>query len=142
MLQLSVMKQKFKLNSIESRKLLPRFAKWIGRTFIAKKLKNNNTTSDKNQVTSENNENVDVIWINLLYLGTQGDQLLLSLTREITRCLTKKIKFKVTQSTQNLCFYTNIKDEINKLMKLFINFVAQDVTQSVLVKLNKIYVYN
>ena len=60
------------------------FLKWIGRTLIAKKLKNINTANNKNQLTNENNENVDVIWINLPYLGTQGDQLLSSLKRKIT----------------------------------------------------------
>ena len=54
------------------------------------------------------------------YLGTQGDQLLLSLTREITRCLTTKVKFKATQSTQKVCFYTNIKNKINKLLKSYV----------------------
>ena len=50
------------------------------RTLIAKKLKNIsiNTANNKNQLTNENNENVDVIWINLFYLGKQGDQLLIS----------------------------------------------------------------
>ena len=96
------------------------FPKWIGRTLIAKKLKNINTANNKNQLTNESNENVDVIWIHLPYLGTQGDQLLLSLKRKITRCLTKKVKFKVTQSTQKLCFYTTIKDKTNKLMKSYV----------------------
>ena len=66
------------------------FPKWIGRTLIAKKLKNVNTANNKNELTNENNENVDVIWINLPYLGMQGDKLLLSLKRKITRCLTTK----------------------------------------------------
>ena len=87
------------------------FPKWIGRTLTAKKLKNINTTNNKRQLINENNENVHVIWINLPYLVTQDDQLLLSLKRKITRCLTKKLKFKVTHSTQKLCFYTNIKDK-------------------------------
>ena len=46
---------------------------------IAKKLKNINTANNKNQLTNETNENVDVIWISLPYLGTRDDQLLLSL---------------------------------------------------------------
>ena len=53
--------------------------------------------------------------MNCLY--TQDDQLLISLERKITRFLTKEVKFKVTHSTHNLCFYTNIKDKINKFMK-------------------------
>ena len=95
------------------------------RTLIAKKLKNINinTANNKNQLTNENNENVDVIWINLFYLGKQGDQLLISLKYKITRCLIKKVKFKVTQSTQKFCFYISVKDQINKLMKPY--FVYQ-----------------
>ena len=93
------------------------FPKWIGS--VAKKLKNIYTANNKNQLKNENNENVYVIWVNfnLPYLGTLRDQLLLSFKRKIPRCLTKKVKSKVTQSTQKLCFYTNIKDKINKLMK-------------------------
>ena len=50
------------------------------RALIAKKLKNIdiNTANNKNQLTNKNKENVDVIWINLFYLGKQGDQLLIS----------------------------------------------------------------
>ena len=51
------------------------------RALIAKKLKNIdiNTANNKNQLTNKNKENVDVIWINLFYLGKQGDQLLISI---------------------------------------------------------------
>ena len=103
------------------------FPKWIGSMFIGKILKNINSTNNKNQLTSENNKNLDVILINLLYLGTQGDKLSLPLKRKITRCLTKKVKFKIMQPTQKLCFYIIIKDKINKLMKLyvFITLVCQ-----------------
>ena len=50
------------------------------RALIAKELKNIdiNTANNKNQLTNKNKENVDVIWINLFYLGKQGDQLLIS----------------------------------------------------------------
>ena len=50
------------------------------RALIAKKLKNIDidTANNKNQLTNKNKENVDVIWINLFYLGKQGDQLLIS----------------------------------------------------------------
>ena len=77
---------------------------------------NTNTANNKNQLINGNNENADVIWINLPYLDTQGDKSVLSLKRKITWCLTKKVKLKVTPSTQKLCFYTNTKDVINKLM--------------------------
>ena len=50
----------------------------------------------------------------------QDDQLLQFLKRKNTRCLTKKVKLKVTQSTQKLFFCTNIKDKINKLMKSYV----------------------
>ena len=50
----------------------------------------------------------------------QDDQLLQSLKRKITRYLTKEVGFNITQSTQKLCFYTNIEDKINKLMKSYV----------------------
>ena len=71
------------LNRIQ--KLVPwnGFPKWIGRALNAKKLNTINTPNNKNN----NNANVDVIWINLLYLSAQGDQLLLSLKRKVNGCL-------------------------------------------------------
>ena len=48
------------------------FPKWISETLITKKLKNINIENNKNQLINENNENVDIIWINLPHLGTQG----------------------------------------------------------------------
>ena len=58
-------------------------------------------------------------WINLPDLSAQGNQLLLSLKRRISCCLTKKVKFKATQSTHELCFYTNLKEKTNKFMKSY-----------------------
>ena len=60
------------------------FPKWISKTLIAKKLENINTANNKNQLINGNNENADVTWINLPYLDTQGDKLVLSLKRKIT----------------------------------------------------------
>ena len=48
------------------------FPKFISETLITKKLKNINIENNKNQLINENNENVDIIWINLPHLGTQG----------------------------------------------------------------------
>ena len=120
------------------------FPKWIGRTLIAKKLKNVNTANNKNELTNENNENVDVIWINLPYLGMQGDKLLLSLKRKITRCLTKKVKLKVTQSAQKLCFYITIRDKINKLMKSYVahQFCRPRCNSKYIGKTERTYVYD
>ena len=55
------------------------FPKSPGRALIAKKLKNVNTANNKNQLIKKNNTNTNVMWINLPYLGTQSDQLLLSI---------------------------------------------------------------
>ena len=70
------------------------FPKQTGCTLIATKLKNINIENNKKQLINKNKENVDVIWINLPYSGRQGDQLLLSLKRKITRFLTKKVNSK------------------------------------------------
>ena len=47
------------LNRIKKLIAWNRFPKWIGRTLIAKKLKNINTANNRNQLTNEKNENVD-----------------------------------------------------------------------------------
>ena len=83
------------------------------------KVKNINIATSKNQLINENNENAVVIWINLPYLGTQSGQLLLSLKRKSTRCLTKKAKIQSnTANTETLLLHQ--KDKINKLMKSYV----------------------
>ena len=53
--------------------------------------------------------------------GDKGDQLLKSFKTKFKHHLTKEVKFKVKQSTQKLLesFYTNMKDQIPKLMKFY-----------------------
>ena len=51
-----------------------------------------------------------------------------------------KIKLKVTQSTQKLCFYTNIRDKINKLMKSYA--VHQFCKSKYIGKTERTYVYD
>lgn len=70
------------LNRIKKLITCSGFPKWI-ETLIDKKLENINTVNNKNHLINENNESIDVIWIDLLYLSTQDDQLLLSLKRKI-----------------------------------------------------------
>ena len=66
------MKIQAELNRIKKLIAWNGFPKWIDQTLITKKLKNINIENNKNQLINENNENVDIIWINLPHLGTQG----------------------------------------------------------------------
>ena len=55
-----------------------------------------------------------------------------------------KIKLKVTQSTQKLCFYTNIRDKINKLMKSYAvhQFFRPRCKSKYIGKIERTYVYD
>ena len=57
-------------------------------------------------------------WIKISYLGDKGDQLLKSLKTKLKHHLTKEVKFRIIP--QKLCFYTNMKDQIPKLMKSYV----------------------
>ena len=54
------------------------------------------------------------------YLGDKGDQLLKSLKTKLKRHFTEEVKFRIIQSNQKLSFYTNMKDQIPKLMKSYL----------------------
>ena len=54
------------------------------------------------------------------YLGDKGDQLLKSLKTILKRHFTEEVKFRIIQSNQKLSFYTNMKDQIPKLMKSYL----------------------
>ena len=54
------------------------------------------------------------------HLGDKGDQLLKSLKAKLKHHFTKEVKFRIIQSTQKLSFYTNMKDQIPKLMKYYV----------------------
>ena len=80
---------------------------------INNKLKGLNVNNIKNTT----NNDFETIWIKIPYLGDKGDQLLKSLKTKYKHHLTEEVKFRIKQSTQKLSFYTNMKDQISKLMK-------------------------
>ena len=54
------------------------------------------------------------------YFGDKGDQLLKPLRTKLKHYFTKEVKFRIMLSTQKLSFYTNMKDQIPKLMKSYV----------------------
>ena len=54
------------------------------------------------------------------HLGDKGDQLLKSLKVKLKHHFTEEVKFRIIPSTQKLSFYTNMKDQIPKLMKSYV----------------------
>ena len=94
------------------------FPKRVGQAIVKNKLKCLNP--DNNINNSENNTDVETIWINIPYLGDTRDHLLQTLKRKLKRHLINDVRFKVIQSTQKFSYYTNMKDQISKLMKLYV----------------------
>ena len=94
------------------------FPKRVGQAIVKNKLKRLNPVNDINNI--ENNTDVETIWINIPYLGNTGDQLLQTLKRKLKRHLINDARFKVIQSTQKFSYYTNMKDQISKLMKSYV----------------------
>ena len=94
------------------------FPKRVGQAIVKNKLKRLNPVN--NIINSENNTDVETIWINIPYLGNTGDQLLQTLKRKLKRHLINDVRFKVIQLTQKFSYYTNMKDQISKLMKSYV----------------------
>ena len=94
------------------------FPKRVGQAIVKNKLKRLNPVNDINNI--ENNTDVEIIWINIPYLGNTGDQLLQTLKRKLKRHLINNVRFKVIQSTQKFSYYKNMKDQISKLMKSYV----------------------
>ena len=72
-----------------------------------------------NNIENTTNNDFETIWIKKSYFGDKGDQLLKSLKTKLKQHCTKKVKFRIIQSTQKLRFYTDMKDQIPKLMKSY-----------------------
>ena len=73
-----------------------------------------------NNIKNTANNDFETIWIKIPYLGDKGDQLLKSLKTKLKHHLTTEVTFRIIQSTQKLTFYTNMKDQIPKLMKSYV----------------------
>ena len=87
--------------------------KRIGDAIINNNLKGLNVNNIKNTT----NNYFETIWIKKSYFDDKGDQLLKSLKTKLKHHCTKKVKFRIIQSTQKLRIYTDMKDQIPKLMK-------------------------
>ena len=94
------------------------FPKRVRQAIVKNKLKRLNLVNNINNI--ENNTDIEIIWINIPYLGNTGDQLLQTLKRKLKRHFINDVKFKVIQSTQKFSFYTNMKNKISKLMKSYV----------------------
>ena len=92
--------------------LLQREIERIADAIINNKLKGLNV----NNTSSTTSNDLETIWIKI-YLDDKGDQLLKLLKSKLKHHFTKEVNFKIKQSTQKLRFYTNMKDQIPKLMK-------------------------
>ena len=91
-----------------------------------------------NNTKNTTNNEFETIWIKIPFLGDKGDQLLKLLKTRLKHHFTKEVKFGIIQFTQRLCFYTNMKDQIPNLMKLFTRLIVRVVSTVTLVKLNMI----
>ena len=71
-------------------------------------------------IKNTTNNDLETICIKIPNLGDKGGQLLKSLKAKLKHHFTKEAKFKIIQSVQKLSFYTNMKDQIPKLMKSYV----------------------
>ena len=73
---------------------------------------------DKDNNTTETNDTRPTLWLEMPYIGTEGQQLLRSLEKKLSRCLnTSKVQIKTKVSTTKLNFITNAKDKVPKQNK-------------------------
>ena len=80
---------------------------------IADAIINNNLKGlNVNNIKNTTSKDLETIWVKIPYLSDKGDQILKSLKTKLKHHFTKDVKFRITQSTQKLSFYTNMKYEI------------------------------
>ena len=76
---------------------------------IINRLKSNTNRNDN----TNNKDDREVIWINLPYLGKEGEQLTNSLIRKLKRSFKENIKFKTVYKTNKLSMFCNTKDRVS-----------------------------
>ena len=91
------------------------FPKRIGDAIINNKLKGLNLN-----IKNTANNDLETICVKIPYLGDKGDQLLKFLKAKLKNHFTKEVKLRIIQSMQKFSFYTNMKDQIPKLIKSYV----------------------
>ena len=88
-------------------------------------------------VSSETNDNRPILWLEMPYIGTRGEQLLRGFKKKLLRCLNVNVQIKTRITTTKLNLFTNTKDKfLNKTNPMLsTNLLALNVIVATLVKL-------
>ena len=77
--------------------------------------KHNADGSDTQNMTDD--DNIPKVWIQIPYLGSQGEYLLNSCLKKIHRCLKQPVKFIVIYNTKKASYFISNKDKIPDLSR-------------------------
>ena len=66
---------------------------------------------------TETNDNRSILWLEMPYIGTKGEQLLRSFKKKLLRCLNVNVQIKTRITTTKLNLFTNTKDKVPKQNK-------------------------
>ena len=90
---------------------------------------------------TETNENRPILWLEMPYIGTRGEQLLRGFKKKLLRCLNVNVQIKTRITTTKLNLFTNTKDKfLNKTNPMLsTNLLVLNVIVATLVKLTGLY---
>ena len=76
--------------------------------------KQRQSTSNENKNETETNDNRPILWLEMPYIGTKGEQLL----RGFKNKLLLNVQIKTRIATTKLNLFTNIKDKVPKTKQI------------------------
>ena len=95
--------------------LLKKIASWNGYpkhvvSLLIKRFKQHQSTSNEDNNKTETNDNRPILWLEMPYIGTRGEQLLRGFKKKLLRCLNVNVQIKTRITTTKLNLFTNTKD--------------------------------
>ena len=101
---------------------LKKIASWNGYpkhfvSLLIKRFKQPQSTSNENNNETETNDNRPILWLEMPYIGTKGEQLPRGFKKKLLRCLNVNVQIKTRIATTKLNLFTNTKDKVPKQSK-------------------------
>ena len=101
---------------------LKKIASWNGYpkhvvSLLIKRFKQHQSTSNEDNNETETNDNRPILWLEMPYIGTKGEQLLRGFKKKLLRCLNINVQIKTRITTTKLNLFTNTKDKVPKQNK-------------------------
>ena len=78
-------------------------------SLLIKRFKKHQSTSNEDNNETETNDNRPILWLEMPYIGTRGEQLLRGFKKKLLRCLNVNVQIKTRITTTKLILFSNTK---------------------------------